>query len=252
MITAHKNNNSKSQDPYGLAISDLMSGLVFIFIITVIMFAIKLAAVTEKKNTALAEHHQINAARDELLEDLHKSLKQQGVSLTIDHANGILRLPEDVLFQTGSARLMAKGRRAVTILSKRLALLLNCETTTIAAICKNNLPKIEAIFVEGHSDEQALKGKLKKKFSTNLNLSAQRAINTYEIMEETEVVKLKNRQEKHLFSISGYGDKRPVDVKPINFRRLSYEEKSHWYRKNRRIDIRLIMSKPEILSSEGI
>lgn len=250
MIEIRKKNNNKSQDPYGLSISDLMSGLVFIFIITVIMFAVKLAAVTEKKSTALAEHQEINKARNKLLEDLQKSLQKQGVSVTIDYANGILRLPEDVLFTTGSASLRRKGKKAITILSQRLAILLNCETTTIATLCKGKLPKIEAIFVEGHSDEQALKGKIKKKFSTNLNLSAQRAINTYKIMEK-RVAKLKNRQGKHLFSISGYGAKRPVVAKPRRFKKLSKRKKAAWYRKSRRIDMRFIMSKPEILLSGG-
>ena len=246
MIVTRKNGNGKSQDAYGMAISDLMSGLVFIFIITVIMFAVKLAAVTAKKSNALTEHHEINEARNKLLEDLQKSLKEQGVSVTIDYTNGILRLPEDVLFKTGSARLMTKGVKAITILSQRLAVLLNCKTTTIATLCKGNLPKIEAIFVEGHSDEQALKGRVKKKFATNLNLSAQRAISTYKIMEK-RVAKLKNRQGEHLFSISGYGAKRPVESKPATYYSLA-----NWHRKNRRIDIRFIMSKPEILLSGSI
>ena len=124
------------------------------------------------------------------------------MSVTIDYTNGILRLPEDVLFKIGSARLMTKGVKAITILSKGLAVLLNCKITTIASLCKGDLPKIEAILVEGHSDEQALKGRVKKKFATNLNLSAQRAISAYKIMEK-RVVKLKNRQGEHLFSISG-------------------------------------------------
>lgn len=244
MIGVRKNNNR--QDSYGLSISDLMSGLVFIFIITVIMFALKLAAVTEKKSTALAEHQEINEARNKLLEDLQQSLRKQGVSVTIDYVNGILRLPEDVLFTAGSANVRRKGKKAITILSQRLALLLNCETTTIVTLCKDKLPKIEAIFIEGHSDEQALKGRVKKRFSTNLNLSAQRAINTYKVMEK-RVIKLKNRQGKHLFSISGYGAKRPVEAKPV-----SYHNLSHWYHKNRRIDVRFIMSKPEILLSESL
>ena len=251
MIEIRKNGNGKSQDPYGLAISDLMSGLVFIFIITVIMFAVKLAAVTEKKSTALAEHQEINEARNKLLADLQRSLKEQGVSVTIDYANGILRLPEDVLFATGKAKLRRKGVKAIAILSRRLAELLNCKTTTIATLCKGKLPKIEAIFVEGHSDEQALKGRIKKRFSTNLNLSAQRAINTYKIMEK-RVAKLKNRQGKHLFSISGYGAKRPVAAKPKHFSRIPKGKKLAWYRKNRRIDVRFIMSKPEILLSGGL
>ena len=85
------------------------------------MFAVKLAAVTEKKSSALAEHHEINEARNKLLEDLQKSLKEQGVSVSIDYANSILRLPEDVLFETGAAHLRRKGVKAITILSQRLA-----------------------------------------------------------------------------------------------------------------------------------
>ena len=251
MIEIRKNGNGKSQDPYGLAISDLMSGLVFIFIITVIMFAVKLAAVTEKKSAALAEHQEINEARNKLLTDLEKSLKEQGVEVEIDKDNGILRLPEAVLFKTGEAKLMTKGKGAIRILSQRLATLLNCKTTTIATLCKDKLPKIEAILIEGHSDKQPLKGKIKKKFTTNLNLSAQRAIGTYKIMEK-RIDKLKNRQGKHMFSISGYGAKRPIKKKPRRFNKLPKRKKEKWYRENRRIDIRFIMSKPEILRSGGV
>ena len=77
-------------------------------------------------------------------------------------------------------------------------------------------------------------------------MSAQRAINTYRLMEDS-VGDLKNRYGKHLFSISGYGADRPVTKKPQHFYQLTKQEMERWYAKNRRIDIRFLMSKPQIL-----
>lgn len=228
-----------------------MSGMVFIFIIAIIIFAVKLSIATKESQDklreneeALDEHKKMITARNLLLEKLKNSLKKNGLRVAVDLENGILRLPHDLLFKQNSDKIGRKGRWAVSILSRRLRNLLNCRKNKeekIEYLCNGNRPKIEAIFIEGHSDRHPLVGRVKKRFYSNLNLSAQRAINTYELMEKS-VGHLKNRDEKYLFSVAGYGSRRPTEKRPRN-RRLLKE----WDRENRRIDFRFIMGVPEIL-----
>ena len=238
-------------DSYGMTISDLMAGLVFVFIVMVIMFAVKVTDIIKKKNAVLSEHEEINAARTNLLDDLATSLKQHGVKVTIDPDDGVLRLPEEVLFATGQATLSTEGKQAIAVLAERLAALLTCKNDDNSQLCRDGFPKVEGIFVEGHSDERPLRGAIKRQYTSNLNLSAQRAINTYRLMED-RVDDLKNRYGKHLFSISGYGADRPVAEKPQGFYQLAQQEMEIWYAKNRRIDIRFLMNKPQILLDDAI
>lgn len=241
---ARRANNS---DTYQGSISDLMSGLVFIFIITIVMFVIKFSDVTEKKNKALTEYKEISEARNSLLRELEQSLKKIGVSVIVDYENGILRLPEEALFESGSWSLKNEGISAVRGLSGNIKILLDCNTTKIQNLCENGTPKIEAIFVEGHSDSINLGGRLKKKVGSNLNLSVQRAINTYRLMED-DVGLLKNRQNKFLFSVAGYGSRRPASSKPQKFEALSKQKRDEYHKMDRRIDLRFVMSIPKFLT----
>lgn len=244
MIIIKKRKTSSNNDNYQSSISDLMSGLVFIFIITIVMFVIQFSDVTDKKNKALSEYNEINQARNSLLSELEKSLKQIGVSVIVDYENGILRLPEDALFESGQWNLKKDGVFAVKGLSKNIKELLNCKTTKIKNLCDDGTPKIEAIFVEGHSDKVKLGSRLRKRIGSNLNLSAQRAINTYRLMEQ-DVKDLKNQQRKALFSVAGYGSRRPAMERPL---RLSKVERDHYNKMDRRIDLRFVMSIPKFLT----
>lgn len=246
MIVRTKKKGAGAPQNYQDSISDLMSGLVFIFIITIVMFVIKFSNVTQKKNEAINEHNEINKARETLLQELKETLQKLGVKVTIDSKSGILRLPEDALFNVGEDQLSDKGVKALHTLGENLKILLSCETTKISNLCDNGLPKVDAIFIEGHSDEQNLFGRLKDKFKSNLNLSAQRAINTYSLVEK-DVGELRNKQGEFLFSVAGYGARRPANPRPDNFRSLDSKEKARHYQEDRRIDLRFVMSIPKIL-----
>jgi flagellar motor protein MotB len=248
MIFKKNKKNNAVVHNYQDSISDLMSGLVFIFIITIVIFVIKFSNVTEKKNQAISEHNEINKAREALLEELKESLRKLGVKVTIDSKSGILRLPEDALFNVGEDQLSEKGVKAIYTLGKNLKILLDCKTTKISNLCDNDLPKVDSIFIEGHSDEQNLLGRLKLKFKTNLNLSAQRAINTYTLMED-DVGSLKNKQGEFLFSVAGYGSRRPANQRPDNFQNMKTQLKLKLYQEDRRIDLRFVMSIPRILQN---
>ena len=236
-----------NSDTYQASISDLMSGLVFIFIITIVMFVIKFSDVTEKKSKALSEYSEIHEARSRLLKKLKQSLKVSGVDVMIDYENGILRLPEKTLFKSGESELKLVGRKAIRALSSNIKTLLNCKKPKIKKLCDGKVLKIEAIFIEGHSDNIRLGRRLKEKIESNLNLSVQRAINIYHLME-ANIKNLKNRRDKYLFSVAGYGSRRPASKRPRNFRNLSRRARANYRKMNRRIDLRFVMSIPKFLT----
>jgi flagellar motor protein MotB len=95
--------------------------------------------------------------------------------------------------------------------------------------------KIEAIFIEGHSDNVAVRDE--SEFKDNWNLSAARAIKTYKTLLATapNLDKFLNENRLPIFSVSGYADRRPVASNATEAGR----------KLNRRIDLRFIMTPPK-------
>ena len=99
--------NGGDGQEYLVSVSDLMSGLLFVFIITLMVFVINFHEQKSQKERETKSLRSIQAdltdakqARKELLEDLQKSLKQNGVKVRIDTEKGILHVPEDILFES--------------------------------------------------------------------------------------------------------------------------------------------------------
>ena len=98
---------------------------------------------------------------------------------------------------------------------------------------------MESIFIEGHTDSDRYSGSV---LLDNWDLSVVRATNTYRALTEfvpalTELCTNKDSRCEPILSVSGYGDKRPV---PDNSGTEADKK-----RRNRRIDLRLIMVTPD-------
>ena len=183
-----------------------------------------------------------NNARNQLLENIQNSLFAQGIQVEIDLRNGILRLPETLLFESGKAELREGGTKALRIASENLMRILPCyaESEKIAAIqdsC-NTLGsgyrmRLESVFIEGHTDTVPIANAT---FKDNWDLSIARAKNTYlELIKvEPALEKLENESQQPLVSFSAYAGRRPIIENTSESTR----------RKNRRIDLRFIMAQP--------
>jgi chemotaxis protein MotB len=167
------------------------------------------------------------STRREMLDDLVKRLRRKGVTVKLDSDNGIIRLPEDLLFDSGSADLRVGGRNALKILGREL----------IKVIDKWAPPggdfRLESLFVEGHTDNIPIKT---AEFSNNWELSAARAVNTSLAIVDAapRLVGLRNQGGSSLLGVSGYGENRPVAANGNEIGRGL----------NRRIDIRFIVAYP--------
>lgn len=223
------------EENYFVSMTDLMVGLVFVFIILLMYFALQFQDVTEELTGA-------NKTRTEILEQLQRKLKEQGVPVIIDSENGVLRLPDSVLFDSGQRELKPQGRINVEHLAAALIGILPCYSDGITKLesCPHSKHKLESVYIEGHtdSDRYAGSGGLKD----NWDLSVVRATNTYRTLIEyqpglSSLCAPKQGRCDPILSVSGYGPQRPVP----DGQGTEEERKQQ----NRRIDLRLIMMTPD-------
>ena len=110
-------------------------------------------------------------------------LRERAVEVVLDPENGIVRLPEALLFDTGEAVLQPRGVRALRELAAVLALTLPCYSRAPASQqidCPiRPKPLLEAVLVEGHTDDRPISTST---FADNWALASARAINTYKAL----------------------------------------------------------------------
>ena len=223
------------EENYFVSMTDLMVGLVFVFIILLMYFALQFQDVTEELTGA-------NKTRTEILEQLQRKLKEQGVPVIIDSENGVLRLPDSVLFDSGQSALKPQGRANVEHLASALMEILPCYSDGVQrpAKCPPNKHKLESVYIEGHTDSDRFSGNGGLK--DNWDLSVVRATNTYRTLIEyqaglSNLCAPKQNRCEPILSVSGYGPQRPVP----DGEGTEDERKQQ----NRRIDLRLIMMTPD-------
>lgn len=250
---------------YLVSVSDLMSGLVFIFIITLVAFIINFQEAAQKTqhvqgkmkseitrlNTIKSRMENNDYVRAQLLAELQKKLeKEYNIAVNIDEKHGVLRLTENSInFDTGSASLNHENLNKLHAIRSVLESVLPCFAANMAtgkANCatheNTNNAYLEAIFIEGHTDNTQYRGD--STGQQNWLLSVSRAIKTYmELVQASDVLsQMKNNTHEAVFSVSGYGAERPLDGHK--------HETPTDDQANRRIDLRFIMTPPEFTEAE--
>jgi chemotaxis protein MotB len=236
---------------YLVSVSDIMAGLLFVFIITLIAFVIQFQDASVKKELERRDLEEkvdeLSNTRDlrrKLLADIEAKLKDKGLEVKVDQELGILRLTDQtVQFRSSSDDLDDKPRENLAIIADVLDELLPCyagirEVTLVPQSCPPNaIGKLEAVFIEGHTDNVPLPKSSRKRGDSNWHLSAKRAIKTYQYLIERQpnLSLLMNENQEPLFSVAGYADQRPL---------VEYETPTDDAR-NRRIDLRFIMRPPK-------
>lgn len=288
-MTAHEENPDDFAETQGndyfVSLTDLMTGVVFIFVILLISYALVFRA-EQAKATQLAEEAQTartladarlkaaseaearakklqddlvakaallegekesnrrkaqqidtlakllrdrEQARRAMLEEIADRLGRRGVEVRLDADNGIIRLPESLLFDSGKADLRDEGREALQIVGRELI-------TTIGKWCPQGGDfRLESLFIEGHTDNRPISN---EEFRSNWELSTARAVNTSLAVTSAApaLETLRNPSGAPILGVSGYGENRPV----YTFANNSEDGR----RLNRRIDIRFIVAYP--------
>lgn len=233
-------------ESYFVSMTDLMVGMLFVFIIILMAFALNLRKQASDLDNTIDDLTAARETRAVLLHDIKRSLELQGVTVDVDVNNGILRLPERLLFQSGAYRIRDDGRAALRHLADVLAGVLPCFATMVEPIPPPTCPvnkggRLEAVYIEGHTDNVPIYTYAGAKIASNWELSAARAIAVYDILLGFQPIlgALRNDDTAEhagqmLIGVSGYGEHRPA-VPNVNETARAL---------NRRIDLRFLMATP--------
>lgn len=239
----------EEEESYFVSMTDLMVGMLFVFIIMLMAFALNFQVAEESAEQAKVENQELERrieqtqrARTLILRDIKRLLEEQGVDVQIDEETGILRLPENILFDKAKSELNQQGEDSLGVLADAMMKVLPCyapgKGQAVAVNCPpQNGARLEAVFIEGHTDnDPVLPGAA---IRDNLQLSALRALATYRTLLSFHLGlgELRNGQSEPLLSVSSYGENRP-----INKIQITEEQK----RQNRRIDLRFLMATPSV------
>lgn len=253
-MTKPKNKNSDHDSGITwMSVSDLMTGLIFIFVTILINFSIQYKkeqinfVETKKKLQKPAK------TRQHILEKLQNILEKKGLYVEVLPEEGILRLSESVLsFPPAKAFPQKNKLRNIGLISSALTEVLSCHSKHKGKKTLGKRPKwcrvankqsnyecpedtslIESVLVEGHTDSS--KVRYGTGYRDNLSLSAARATTVLRLLRlcDSNLARLYNPNNQPLIGASGYSFMRPIIRKNTKDPR------------NRRIDIRLVMELPE-------
>lgn len=211
------------EQSYLASASDLMIGLLFVFIIMVAFLAL------QKKAEAIASSGDRDP-RGSVTQAIGDEIKSTLSTVKIDPASGVITLPEELLFDLGSSVLKDTATERLKETSQKLADVLTCfvaNQRANASCAKNPYGhEIETIFIEGHTDSRPM-----NKEGGNTKLSLDRAISVSNaLVEDSPLAAYKNAQGQPIFSYSAYGEKRPlIKNDPTDG-------------KNRRVDLRIVLT----------
>ena len=259
--------SSEEGEGYFASVSDLMVGVLFVFLLMLTAFALnyhddsarldQLIAKAQQADRLLAQNEALKQrlsqaatalqrelqdrerVRAGLLERLARGLQSQGIQFVLDQQSGVLRLSDSVPFETGSSDLTEQTRGTLKALAAVLTSTLPCFANggTRSDCTPNDQPILETVLVEGHTDRQAYPNMtLMQSQEENDRLSAACALAVFSDLraEQPGLDQLRNPSGQPLLGISGYGERRPLPDA------LSLDEND--LRRNRRIDLRFVLS----------
>jgi flagellar motor protein MotB len=227
---------NEPDNPYWMSFSDIMAGLLVIFILACVTLLLRLTQMEDKVSQNIEELKQSSKARSDILNEIVLELKRQGINVEISDNDSVLRIPEQAFhFATGSYEIKPEHRTT----AERIGQLLYESITK-----GDRWQYLETVFVEGHTDSRSARGYK----MGNWELSTLRAISLWKFwLEQTsygpKLKVLRNRQKKPLFSVSGYAATRRV---------AEIEDSDAAMRKNRRIDIRFTTRQPSLMELQQV
>lgn len=143
-------NNENESDAHWMSVSDLMAGLMLLFVLS-------LSVVLYQVKDRIEEQQRLRII---FIQAIQQKLEANGIDVEVDVVSGDFSLSEKVLFDFNSAELTVQGRKTiydfVSIFSREIF-----ENAAIAS-------QIKRVLIEGHSSSSG-------SYLANMQLSLQRA-----------------------------------------------------------------------------
>ncbi len=263
--------NEDSGSDYFASMTDMMIGILFIFVIMIAFFAFQInttdAVPRAVHDPVVEENKRLKALIDQLekpnpletyltkgqevrngiVSSAIRLLKEKGVDAR-SVKQGVITISGKGLFGSGRSDLdsVLGARDKVNTIAETLESQVACFAVSEEALvtddtCNPDRIFVEAVFIEGHTDNIPVSTTLLDGSTSNLELSARRATNTYQqvVLERPFLTKLKNPFGQQALSAAAYGEQRPIADNKL---RQGRED-------NRRIDIRLVMHVPQSIDA---
>lgn len=217
---------SIEESGYMASASDLMIGILFIFIILVAYLSFQISKAKTEADP-LAQTVRI----------IGNKLQETKINVGIDEKTGVISLPADILFNSARYSLKPGGQKIVTTAITILEDILPCYISKTgvrksADKCKKDNPSgatIETIYVEGHTDSAPLTNPFPG--YDNWHLGLDRARTVYQMFISSTMGTYRNDRDQPVFGVSSYADERPA-------RGATKSD----YDKNRRVELRVVLS----------
>lgn len=229
--SGHVRGQSDEENPYWISFSDIMSGLLVLFMLVSLALILELISKRQELNRQLEIMERIDHVRARVLTEIKEDLESKNILVEVSDNDSVIRVPDKLLtFASGSSDIPDddESRRIVREIGE----------TVRGVIVKDDRYRIfDTIFVEGHTDNQPFHSPM---VMGNWGLSTNRAIKVWNywdghIVDAPKLSSLLNHADTPLFSVSGYGETRPIQT-PQN----TDEQRQ----RNRRIDIRFTVRRP--------
>lgn len=218
MRLKRKTEDNSENNIFWITMTDLMTGLVLVF---VVMFFY----------TYINSHLELvrqNLAKENATKSLQESLKEQNLDATIDPISGIVKISDLELFDLGSYTLSDKGK---LYLDKFAPTYLN-------SLFSNNYlnENIDKIIIQGHTDSQTFKGKYSddEQYMKNMELSLNRAYAVANYMTNTPYNKENGNKLRKMIIVEGASFSNPI-----------FTNGKEDFAKSRRVELKLVMKKSE-------
>jgi len=251
----YNNHPVDEENPYWMSFSDIMAGLLVIFVLASVALILELTQKREQWDEAIQEIAKAEQVRRHLLHEIVDELMAMNIPVEISDNDTVIRIPENVLtFRQGSFDIPSDEHH------KNIAL--DIGRVLYSSITKDNRWQyLDTIFVEGHTDKVPYRNRLIK---GNWGLSTFRAISVWDYWNSTmeeghRLEELDNHIGKKLFSVSGYAETRPTpctnddpEINDITACPNGVLSGRDSHRKNRRIDIRFTVKRAALEDYQAI
>jgi len=196
MRLKRKTDENGDSNIFWITMTDLMTGLVLVFI--VMFFYTYITSHVEKVEQNLAKENATN--------ELQKSLDSQDINATIDPITGVVKISDLELFDIGSFTLSQKGKLYLDKFAPAY----------FDSIFSNNYldKNIDKIIIRGHTDSHTFKGKYSEdeQYMKNMELSLNRAFAVANYMSQTAYNKKYGNKLRKMILVEGASYSQPILV----------------------------------------
>jgi chemotaxis protein MotB len=213
-----KSENNNQENIFWVTMTDLMTGLVLVFMVLFFYTYV---------NNHL-EQVQKEVAKDNAAQELQKSLDEQNIKAVVEPSSGVVKISDLELFELNSSKLSPSGK----------AYLAKFSPAYLNSIFSNEYlnKNVEKIIIQGHTDSQTFAGEYTQdeQYMKNMELSLNRAYEVANYMINTPYNKENGNRLRKMVLVEGASFSNPI----LNNGKEDFS-------KSRRVELKLVMKKGE-------